>query len=80
VMLDDGACATCAVADGSFSDGCFLVFYKLYLTVCSVSDYLGHCFVHRLYDRLHSASSSFYVIAEAHFCWLDLFVANVGTI
>jgi hypothetical protein len=32
------------------------------------------------FDRLHSASSSFYVIAEAHFCWLGLFVAIVGII
>jgi hypothetical protein len=33
-----------------------------------------------LYDRLHSANSSFYVIADASFCWLSLFVANVGMI
>jgi hypothetical protein len=60
--------------------GCFLIFYRLYLTVCSMSDYPDHCFVHKLYDRLYSASSNYYVTAEAHFCWLDLFVANAGTI
>jgi hypothetical protein len=80
VMLDGGACTTRTVTNGSFSNGCFLVFYRFYLTVCSVSDYSGLCFVHRLYDRLHSANSSFYVIADASFCWLSLFVANVGMI
>jgi len=58
----------------------FSCFFRLYLTFCSVSIYPSHCFVHRLYDQLHSASSSFYVTADAPFCWLGLFVAIVSMI
>jgi hypothetical protein len=58
----------------------FLLFFQIVLNFCSVSIYPSHCFVHRKFDRLHSASSRLYVIAEAPFCWLGLFVAIVGII
>jgi hypothetical protein len=57
-----------------------LLFFQIVLNFCSVSMYPSHCFVHRKFDRLHSASSSFYVITEVPFCWLGLFVAIVNII
>jgi hypothetical protein len=48
---------------------------------CSMLDYLGRCFLAQIVcDRLYSASSGFYVNAEAPFCWLGLFIATVGMI
>lgn len=60
--------------------GGFVVFSDCTLTFALCQSFLVIALCTDCFDRLHSASSSFYVIAEAPFCWLGFFEAIVSII
>jgi len=54
------------------------VFNRMYLIVCFGLDLAWSLRLSTDCDRLHSASRGSYLNAEAHFCWLGLFVPTIN--
>jgi hypothetical protein len=55
-----------------------LVFNRMYLIVCYGLALAWSLHLSTDCDRLHSARRGLYLNAEAHFCWLSLFVATIN--